>query len=141
MRGIERVAAETGVDRLIDDILPVARLGDGETECDRNERRNANRLDRDAHVPSFVRQPCRRRTRERATPAIARRRSDRRDSNFHATGFSGIAPTTLRRSTGRMLRVRRRSEEHTSELQSLMRNSYAVFCLKKKKLHIQQRID
>src|SRR3546814_4220183 len=29
-----------------------------------------------------------------------------------------------------------RSEEHTSELQSLMRNSYAVFCLKKKKRHI-----
>src|SRR3546814_3745101 len=28
-----------------------------------------------------------------------------------------------------------RSEEHTSELQSLMRNSYAVFCLKKKKHH------
>src|SRR3546814_7554536 len=28
-----------------------------------------------------------------------------------------------------------RSEEHTSELQSLMRNSYAVFCLKKK-IHI-----
>src|SRR3546814_4769005 len=30
-------------------------------------------------------------------------------------------------------RVRVRSEEHTSELQSLMRISYAVFCLKKKK--------
>src|SRR3546814_6803645 len=29
--------------------------------------------------------------------------------------------------------LRKRSEEHTSELQSLMRNSYAVFCLKKKK--------
>src|SRR3546814_6565271 len=29
-------------------------------------------------------------------------------------------------------KVRRRSEEHTSELQSLMRISYAVFCLKKK---------
>src|SRR3546814_7957112 len=28
-----------------------------------------------------------------------------------------------------------RSEEHTSELQSLMRISYAVFCLKKKKQH------
>src|SRR3546814_9355860 len=28
-----------------------------------------------------------------------------------------------------------RSEEHTSELQSLMRNSYAVFCLKKKQKH------
>src|SRR3546814_10470423 len=31
---------------------------------------------------------------------------------------------------------RQRSEEHTSELQSLMRNSYAGFCLKKKKLNI-----
>src|SRR3546814_1192816 len=31
-----------------------------------------------------------------------------------------------------------RSEEHTSELQSLMRNSYAVFCLKKK--HHTQRV-
>src|SRR3546814_5823563 len=30
---------------------------------------------------------------------------------------------------------RGRSEEHTSELQSLMRISYAVFCLKKKKSH------
>src|SRR3546814_3924319 len=28
-------------------------------------------------------------------------------------------------------RIANRSEEHTSELQSLMRNSYAVFCLKK----------
>src|SRR3546814_2754006 len=31
--------------------------------------------------------------------------------------------------------LRDRSEEHTSELQSLMRISYAVFCLKKKKKH------
>src|SRR3546814_7426100 len=31
------------------------------------------------------------------------------------------------------IRVNGRSEEHTSELQSLMRISYAVFCLKKKK--------
>src|SRR3546814_5696960 len=31
----------------------------------------------------------------------------------------------------------RRSEEHTSELQSLMRISYAVFCLKKKHRHKQ----
>src|SRR3546814_4028464 len=30
-----------------------------------------------------------------------------------------------------------RSEEHTSELQSLMRISYAVFCLKKKKINIK----
>src|SRR3546814_8258080 len=32
-----------------------------------------------------------------------------------------------------------RSEEHTSELQSLMRISYAVFCLKKKKKHNNQK--
>src|SRR3546814_7280360 len=41
----------------------------------------------------------------------------------------------LRRDTATLAhrRVARRSEEHTSELQSLMRISYAVFCLKKKK--------
>src|SRR3546814_1854289 len=33
-------------------------------------------------------------------------------------------------------RCDRRSEEHTSELQSLMLISYAVFCLKKKKQHV-----
>src|SRR3546814_8233680 len=37
------------------------------------------------------------------------------------------------RRHGRHLDGRARSEEHTSELQSLMRISYAVFCLKKKK--------
>src|SRR3546814_6371121 len=39
---------------------------------------------------------------------------------------------SIRRSTPRS-RPPFRSEEHTSELQSLMRISYAVFCLKKKK--------
>src|SRR3546814_5926118 len=39
-----------------------------------------------------------------------------------------IAPTLITNTTPDM----KRSEEHTSELQSLMRNSYAVFCLKKK---------
>src|SRR3546814_7906321 len=34
--------------------------------------------------------------------------------------------------------VDERSEEHTSELQSLMRISYAVFCLKKKKKHTRK---
>src|SRR3546814_3906877 len=38
---------------------------------------------------------------------------------------------------GRIVDVIDRSEEHTSELQSLMRTSYAVFCLKKKKVHTQ----
>src|SRR3546814_4142827 len=38
---------------------------------------------------------------------------------------------------GREDQILRRSEEHTSELQSLMRISYAVFCLKKKKENIK----
>src|SRR3546814_1070412 len=57
-------------------------------------------------------------------------------------GRSGSVP----RQRGQLLRHRRRvacrwrrSEEHTSELQSLMRTSYAVFCLKKtKKTHLVQ---
>src|SRR3546814_2215511 len=39
---------------------------------------------------------------------------------------------TLDQLRGQFGRVAQRSEEHTSELQSLMRISYAVFCLKKK---------
>src|SRR3546814_3356453 len=39
----------------------------------------------------------------------------------------------LSRSRSRQRSAHSRSEEHTSELQSLMRTSYAVFCLKKKK--------
>src|SRR3546814_6434387 len=34
-----------------------------------------------------------------------------------------------------------RTEEHTSELQSLMRNSYAVFCLKKRKTSASNRMS
>src|SRR3546814_7438147 len=41
---------------------------------------------------------------------------------------TGVCVITTRGPNGKL-----RSEEHTSELQSLMRNSYAVFCLKKKK--------
>src|SRR3546814_11834364 len=40
-----------------------------------------------------------------------------------------------------LLRDNPRSEEHTSELQSLMRISYAVFCLKKKKKMTNQHIQ
>src|SRR3546814_4195932 len=47
-----------------------------------------------------------------------------------ARGFTGHVPLLSRPGPPR---GGRRSEEHTSELQSLMRISYAVFCLKKKK--------
>src|SRR3546814_1808960 len=76
---------------------------------------------------------------------------ERRQVREHAPEHAGIAMSRelLQRRVGRLappgamagahvhaafLIVRKlRSEEHTSELQSLMRISYAVFCLKKKK--------
>src|SRR3546814_1635992 len=41
------------------------------------------------------------------------------------------------RDVHRLDRLPRRSEEHTSELQSLMRISYAVFCLKKNTMRLE----
>src|SRR3546814_2039934 len=52
--------------------------------------------------------------------SLADRIEERARKVFEADGFLNI-----------------RSEEHTSELQSLMRISYAVFCLKKKKTNIK----
>src|SRR3546814_1777674 len=46
---------------------------------------------------------------------------------------SGLGAATERGSQAAWAAGSTRSEEHTSELQSLMRISYAVFCLKKKK--------
>src|SRR3546814_2938158 len=48
----------------------------------------------------------------------------------YGTAIGTIQPATLAIGAGAL-----RSEEHTSELQSLMRISYAVFCLKTKKKH------
>src|SRR3546814_4823050 len=54
-------------------------------------------------------------------------------------GVSPISHTVIRQSASFAQgceKIDDRSEEHTSELQSLMRISYAVFCLKKKKIII-----
>src|SRR3546814_8711879 len=63
----------------------------------------------------------------------------RRAGQNPASGRRAAGPVAPRRPSATMYRdaverkTARRSEEHTSELQSLMRISYAVFCLKKKK--------
>src|SRR3546814_1110857 len=64
--------------------------------------------------------------RARAAQTAMRSRSEAQPPRARALRLS-VLPYALRH-------VRHRSEEHTSELQSLMRISYAVFCLKKKKI-------
>src|SRR3546814_4171271 len=76
-----------------------------------------------AGPPSGV--PAQRTAARRVPPAAVRTRLDM------TTGRSpGYRHPTLSTEEDRM--SAERSEEHTSELQSLMRISYAVFCLKKK---------
>src|SRR3546814_9479845 len=64
----------------------------------------------------------------RAARNPARTRPHHQEKRLHRNGIAACRPP----SCG----VQTRSEEHTSELQSLMRISYAVFCLKKKKYKI-----
>src|SRR3546814_10273150 len=55
---------------------------------------------------------------------------------FNLLNARGVISVAERQAyIARVRELAKRSEEHTSELQSLMRNSYAVFCLKKKTKH------
>src|SRR3546814_2901103 len=57
--------------------------------------------------------------------SFRRKRANDRIGGLEESGAMGLVPI--------ILGMQSRSEEHTSELQSLMRISYAVFCLKTKK--------
>src|SRR3546814_7659275 len=70
-----------------------------------------------------------------AAPAAGQRRPDRRKGISHPSRTGDGAPFLAERAG-----PARRSEKHTSEIQSLMRSSYAVFCLKKKIKHIYIKI-
>src|SRR3546814_3053311 len=67
------------------------------------------------------------------TAAVDRRAAFR--APRRTCGGDGQDRDTAARRGARVAPRGPRSEEHTSELQSLMRISYAVFCLKKKKTH------
>src|SRR3546814_9196064 len=78
----------------------------------------------------------RRQCRTSAETALAATRTEPRESRGPAIAFKEQVRVPLQASTTTSragTTARKRSEEHTSELQSLMRISYAVFCLKKKK--------
>src|SRR3546814_9167613 len=81
-----------------------------------NEKRRRGGCSAPASVNEAPAQPC---------PGHQRAAS----CNAHQTFTSTDRP---RATLCRFSRTAKRSEEHTSELQSLMRISYAVFCLKKK---------
>src|SRR3546814_6382279 len=68
-----------------------------------------------------------------ALPPGARAARDRRRGAVGRGAARRLASRRPARPDAAVARCRGRSEEHTSELQSLMRISYAVFCLKKKK--------
>src|SRR3546814_10759671 len=69
---------------------------------------------------------------KRVEPEAILGRSKRLDQRFAVIGGKVIRCLERRACAGHETREVARSEEHTSELQSLMRNSYAVFCLNKK---------
>src|SRR3546814_2726106 len=102
---------------------------------------------RSAPIPKRVRPLCRKNRNPRfGLFSFTRRREDAK-KKARAVRLLFHAGVTFRRNAGQRkplrgrhnffapsrLRVKFRSEEHTSELQSLMRISYAVFCLTKKK--------
>src|SRR3546814_4607285 len=77
---------------------------------------------------------------------VSRRRSIQ--VRCHANAHLSLTNSTLHEASGppgperfnsRKAYIRFRSEEHTSELQSLMRTSYAVFCLKKQKINTHKQ--
>src|SRR3546814_5234570 len=65
----------------------------------------------------------------------------KRDRSAGAGNLCGGGNAVHHREPQAAWRCAVRSEEHTSELQSLMRISYAVFCLKKKKKHNKTKHD
>src|SRR3546814_4412534 len=69
----------------------------------------------------------------RPEPVAIGAHAQQRVGSLHQPGARRLACTQRREQARQAEPFEDRSEEHTSELQSLMRISYAVFCLKKKK--------
>src|SRR3546814_7055743 len=72
---------------------------------------------------------------ETGASLLKRARDKARQAGLPGIYFVG----SVQANKGEIRDTRARSEEHTSELQSLMRISYAVFCLKKKKKNKQEQ--
>src|SRR3546814_8056754 len=84
-------------------------------------------------VAQVTRRSGRDRYREQSSASRGQRRCEGRA--LRRPRRRGVSPSQALGRGQQWLQQLSRSEEHTSELQSLMRISYAVFCLKKKKKH------
>src|SRR3546814_10280048 len=100
----------------------------GRRRCWKKRRRNCAK-------PSARFEPCRRADLESLRKHIRKTRLVSQEWLTHIRGAAsdGCAVLQLAKGGDPMSHGSARSEEHTSELQSLMRISYAVFCLKKTK--------
>src|SRR3546814_9799251 len=84
----------------------------------------------------MIRRPPRSTRTDTLFPYTTLFRSSKLDK-IYKSGFQALKNINLDIHRGEIFALLGRSEEHTSELQSLMRNSYAVFCLKQ--IHIKKR--
>src|SRR3546814_7286771 len=99
-------------------------------------------LDDECHHEQRPRRKARREAAEqqRGEEVLGKSRQRHRDRRIERQARKFAAEQIiLRRIDPEKTSLDHRSEEHTSELQSLLRTSYAVFCLKKKKYHITTR--
>src|SRR3546814_2080462 len=102
--------------------------GGGRQEPERSRRRG-----RSEHRQRAADRRPARRTRRRRQAGSARTRAALLDGERQRQDARNSGQPRLDGHRAQRRAAPRRSEEHTSELQSLMRISYAVFCLKKKK--------
>src|SRR3546814_10604905 len=101
-----------------------------EQTCNRRLWRKPRTIEKKQEGDRDVRRRCR-----NGRTLAADRKNCRERDHYHHEPDVGIEQSQdffHSNAVGDMRAIVKRSEEHTSELQSLMRISYAVFCLKKK---------
>src|SRR3546814_5028501 len=90
---------------------------------DRMTKRDSRPIDVEPLVPAIIRTP---------SPSLDYCQNLRREGFIELNQIDSVHSLRREDPSRRRGQMEGRSEEHTSELQSLMRISYAVFCLKKK---------
>src|SRR3546814_8551064 len=118
-----------GIERLLDELI--AAYQHSHTDLSREHPRSlSNKLDYLKMMQHDERLPEKTREFLRCTRITAKRLGNNRHDIIHGLLHRVPGPHSI---TWRTQRIIYRSEEHTSELQSIMHNQYPVLCLKNKK--------